>query len=162
MRPDFMLFRDRTYADALMNFKRRAEPALPRRAKAWVLPQGVELFMEVAAANRQLAPFGVVDEERPETLRTPYARLLHFMVHAGLVRGFLCNGRELRLVDITERCPDMRYLKVDLETLVHKGAPEDWQLFVALFSRKAHMALFRPDQDAAVRLGTSWEHPWAQ
>lgn len=137
LRPDYVLFHDEASADApdAGDIDSTEKRVFLLQSEAPMLPKGVEVFLEAKAADKKL------DTAKARVSENPYLQLLDYLNNAGIDRGFLCNGRELWLVDASSRTPNKRYVKVDLEALAKEGTPEDWQVFMVLFARRSHVEL---------------------
>lgn len=120
LRPDFVLFQDEQTGSTL--------PLL--KAETLNIPKGSLVFLEAKSADTEL------NTGKTKAEANPYGQLLEYLAYARLDQGFLCNGREIWLVDTSELSTGRRYVKVDLLALATIGTIEDWQLFYLLFAKK--------------------------
>lgn len=100
------------------------------RSGASKFPKGSVVLLEVISADRE------PDTGRLRPEDNPSARLGEYLAREGLDQGFLCNGREIRLVDTGGASSGGRYVGVDLPALATIGTLRDWRLFHLLFARK--------------------------
>lgn len=141
LRPDFVLFQDEDAA--------KTTPALSSEVSE--LPKNIAVILEAKAADKTL------DTGKINRGENPYGQLLDYLTYARIDKGFLCNGKELWLVDNSQLSTSKRFVKVDLMTLAKFGTTQDWQLFYLLFARKAHIEPLETTEDTH-KAATVFEH----